>query len=116
MTNTSLRLRPAAVAFLTLVTMAAAPATPLLQELPPITYRVRVPDPATQYAEIEAVVPAGKSQSIELMMPVWSPGYYRVEDYAARVDRVAASSPDGAALAVEKSRPNRWRIETRGLP
>jgi predicted metalloprotease with PDZ domain len=113
---TALRARHAALALVILGALVSAPARPAAQDLAPITYRVRVPDPATQYAEIEAVVPTGRSQSIELMMPVWSPGYYRQEDYAARVDRVAAVAPDGAALAIEKTRPNRWRVETGGHP
>jgi M61 glycyl aminopeptidase/Peptidase M61 N-terminal domain len=48
------------------------------------------------------------------MMPVWSPGYYRVEDYAAQVSDLSARRPDGKALTVERVPPNRWRIDTGG--
>ena len=30
-------------------------------------------------------VPATGRESVELMMPIWSPGYYRVEDYAKQL-------------------------------
>ena len=36
------------------------------------------------------------------MMPVWSPGFYRVESYATNVHDVAAHGADGEALAVEQ--------------
>jgi predicted metalloprotease with PDZ domain len=86
------------------------------QAIEPIVYTVRVPAPETHIAEIEAVVPAGGRPSIEMMMPVWTPGFYRVEDYAGRVRELSARRPDGAALAVERTRKNRWRIETGGVP
>src|SRR5262249_59319795 len=51
---------------------------------------------------------------IDLMMPVWTPGFYRVEDYAARVQDLAARTPDGAALKAERVKRNRWRLPTGG--
>ncbi len=97
-----------------LLGLAAAPAPLWAQDLAPVSYRVRVPQPDTQYAHIEAVIPTGRRATIELMMPIWSPGYYRVEDYAARVDNVAAHGPNGESLTVEKARSNRWRVATGG--
>ena len=49
-------------------------------------------------------------------MPIWSPGYYRVEDYAARVQELKARTPDGMELVAEKTEKNRWRIRTGGAP
>ena len=65
---------------------------------------------------VEARVPTGRRASIDLMMPVWSPGYYRIEDYAARVDEVVARTARGRTLAVDKPSGNRWRIATNGEP
>lgn len=84
------------------------------QELQPIVYTVRVPAPETQYAEIEVVVPAAGSEEIEMMMPVWSPGFYRVENYAHRVEDLSARTPDSAPLHVEHPKDNRWHIRTGG--
>lgn len=97
-----------------LLALAAIPAELPAQDLAPISYRVRVPQPDTQYATVEVIIPTGGRATIELMMPVWSPGYYRVEDHAARVDNVVAHGPGGEPLAFEKSRPNRWRVATGG--
>jgi predicted metalloprotease with PDZ domain len=80
----------------------------------PIVYTVRmVPD--TQTAEVQATIPTGKRASIQLMMAVWSPGFYRVENYAARVRDLTARTPDGKSLAVEQPRKNRWQVETNGV-
>ena len=81
-----------------------------------IVYTVRIPEPSMQYADIEARVPTDRRASIELMMPIWSPGYYRIEDYAANVEDLRARTTDGVSLAVDKTAKNRWRIETRGAP
>lgn len=112
--TTRRRVTRAALALAMLLALAASPARVDAQNLTPITYRVRVPQPDTQYAHVEAVVPTSGRATIELMMPVWSPGYYRVEDYAARVDNVVARGPGGEPLAIEKSRSNRWRVTTGG--
>jgi len=91
-----------------------AEATTSAQPLDPIVYTIRVPAPESHHAEVEAAVPAGRSESFEMMMPVWSPGYYRVEDYAASVSEVKARTTGGTALPVEKTRKNRWRIDAGG--
>src|SRR5215831_11575545 len=66
---------------------AAAAAALRAQAVPPIVYTVRAPAPETHYIEVEARVPTGGRPSVDLMMAVWSPGFYRVENYADRVDQ-----------------------------
>jgi predicted metalloprotease with PDZ domain len=63
---------------------------------------------------VEATIPSKNAQAIELMMPVWTPGFYRVENYAAKVQDLAARTPDGNELKVEQSKKNRWLIQTGG--
>ena len=84
------------------VLAAASPARAQGQPetLEPIQYTLRVIDAAQHVAGIEARVPTGGRPSIELMMPVWTPGYYVLEDYAARVRDLAVKAPDGSSLAV----------------
>jgi predicted metalloprotease with PDZ domain len=87
------------------------------QAAEPITYTVKFPAPATHIAEVEAKFPTAKrpaNETIELMLPVWSPGFYRVEDYASRVQNLSAHTADGQALTVEQPTKNRWRIATKG--
>ncbi len=95
--------------------LTGAPPAPLARGPEPIAYNVHVV-PETQSAEVQAAFPTGKRATIDLMMPVWSPGFYRVENYAARVHDVAARTPDGTSLAVEQPQGNRWRVVTSGAP
>src|SRR5436189_6103556 len=81
----------------------------------PITYAVKITAPATHVAEVEATFPTQGRGVIELMMPVWSPGFYRVEDYASRVEDLSARSVETKRpLIVERPQKNRWRIQAQG--
>jgi predicted metalloprotease with PDZ domain len=84
------------------------------QPFPSISYRIRTSAPESHLAEIEAVFPTGSRPSVDLMMAIWSPGFYRIENYATRIRQLTAKSPDGATLAVTQPQPNRWHIETGG--
>jgi predicted metalloprotease with PDZ domain len=81
-----------------------------------IVYSIRFPAPEKHIAEVEVKVPTENRPTIDLMMAVWSPGFYRVEDYASRVLELSARAADGKSLTVEQSRRNRWQIQTAGAP
>ncbi|MBY0373270.1 MAG: PDZ domain-containing protein [Bryobacteraceae bacterium] len=74
----------------------------------PIQYTLRFPNAAQHYVDVTAVVPTGGAKSVELMMAVWTPGSYLVREYARHVERFTAPGK------WEKSRKNRWRVETGG--
>ncbi len=82
----------------------------------PVVDTFRFPAPETQFAEVEMAVPTEGRAEIDLMMPVWSPGFYRVQDYASKVSEVSARTPAGEPLTVERTLPNRWKIGTAGSP
>jgi predicted metalloprotease with PDZ domain len=79
-----------------------------------ISYSVAFPEPGAHYAAVEAVFPVEGRETLDLMMAVWSPGFYRAEDYAGRIDEISAHRPTGASLPLRRTRRNRWRVETRG--
>jgi predicted metalloprotease with PDZ domain len=110
-----------------------APAEPVRAPLAgeAIAYTLRFPAPHTQYVEVEAVFPvaalapvgqdaagaaAGDAtgDAIELFLPVWTPGSYLVREHSRHVEALAASTPEGAPLAVDKVRKNRWRVSLAG--
>jgi hypothetical protein len=105
------RLQSSLAAQLLLALCASAAAA---QSPDPIRYTVDVSSPSNQRAHVTALVPSGGQATVELMMAVWSPGYYVREDYATRVERLEARSPTGETLAVVQPQPNRWRISTTG--
>jgi predicted metalloprotease with PDZ domain len=84
------------------------------QALEPIAYTLKFPAPDKHFADIEASVPTGGRDAIEMMMPLWTPGYYRIENYAAKVQGLTAQTPDGKALKVEQPKKNRVVIHTGG--
>ena len=86
---------------------------PLARTPEPIIYTVRLL-PETQAADVQAIVPTDGRAAIEVMMAVWSPGFYRVENYARYVEGLTARTPDGTVLEVSQPRANRWRIQTSG--
>jgi predicted metalloprotease with PDZ domain len=89
----------------------------LFAEAPePIVYTVTMPTASTHFAEVTATFPTARQTSIDVMMPIWSPGFYRVENYATRVHELSVRTPEGIALAVTQPRKNRWQIQTRGAP
>ena len=78
------------------------------QDTEPVRYTLSFPAPQTHYAVVDADFPTGGQSSIELFMPVWTPGSYLVREYARNVEQVKGPG------AVVKSAKNRWRIDTGG--
>jgi predicted metalloprotease with PDZ domain len=93
-----------------------APHTLAAQALDPIVYNLKFPAAEKNLADVEAIVPTGGRASVDMMMAIWSPGYYKVENYAAKVQGLSARTTDGQPLKVEQPQKNRWRIETGGAP
>jgi Peptidase M61 N-terminal domain len=68
---------------LTLIAVVLVLALPLLAvERKPISYIASFPAPQTHFVEIEAQIPTDGTPSVDLMMPVWTPGSYQVRDYS----------------------------------
>jgi predicted metalloprotease with PDZ domain len=83
-----------------------------------IAYTLRVPAPETHTLVVAARIPTGGQDSVILMMPTWSPGFYRVEDYAGKIQAISATGPDGKTLEVRRwpAPGNRWTVTTSGAP
>lgn len=99
-----------------LIAAARALAQSSTTALDPVVYTLRAPAPESHLAEIEARIPTDGRSVVDLMMPVWSPGYYGLGDFARHVQEFAARGPDGQELAVEKPKPNHWLVTTGGAP
>ncbi len=86
------------------------------QTLEPIAYTLQVPAPENHFLDVSARIPTDGRDSVVLMMPIWSPGFYRVEDYAGKIQTIAATGPDGSALGLRRwpAPGNRWTVTTGG--
>lgn len=78
-----------------------------------IVYTMHFPAPNTHIAEVEARISTGGKPSLDLMLPMWSPGYYVLQDYSRNVQEFTATS-NGGALPVTKPKPNHWVVTTNG--
>lgn len=107
------RRRSVAAAAIAAVAVAVQLLAAQPSELAPLRYTIRFPDPASKTFTIDLVVPTESRETVDLMMPVWSPGFYGRQNYADRVTEFSAGA-DGSALQVTKTRPNRWTVDTRG--
>ena len=83
---------------------------------PDIAYTVSMPKPWTHLLEVGMSLKWSQApETVELKMPVWTPGSYLVREYARHVqDFSAATGPSGKPLRWEKINKNTWRITTNG--
>ena len=79
-----------------------------------IEYTVRFPAPETHYVEVDAIVPTGGADPLEMRMAVWTPGSYLVREFARHLEAVRGRSLEGEPLDVEKVTKNRWHVTTGG--
>lgn len=119
-----------AAACISLMTFAAANASPTNAQTPrnanranapDISYTVSMPRPATHLLEVEMRVRATRGNlpaSVDLVMPVWTPGSYLIREYARHIQDFAAYAPDGGSAAGQlswsKTNKNTWRIVAKG--
>ena len=82
----------------------------------PIAYTLHVSAPETHMLDVQARIPTGGRDSVVLMMPIWSPGFYRVEDYAGKIQTIAATDGGGGTHPLRRwpAPGNRWTVTTGG--
>ncbi len=108
------RFRLAALLALAAAAGYLAPVVARAQRLDPLVYTISFPHPEAKTFDVAVRVPTGGRPSVEMMMAIWSPGFYGIQNYADRVTAFAAAGLDGTPLTVEKPQPSRWTIATGG--
>jgi predicted metalloprotease with PDZ domain len=91
--------------FILLCALAAAQAADVR-----ITYSVSVPDPAAHRFHVALRCEGLPAELNDFKMPAWSPGFYRLLDYAKNVTNFRAEDGLGRALPWEKVTANTWRV------
>jgi len=79
-----------------------------------ISYTVTFPEAQAHYAEIEMNISGLKQNTLDLKMPVWTPGSYLVREFAKNVETFSAEA-NGKLIGSKKIRKNIWQIETANL-
>ncbi|GAC1593432.1 MAG: PDZ domain-containing protein [Myxococcales bacterium] len=77
-------------------------------------YTIRVRQPEARRAEIELAVDARGAATLDVRLPVWTPGSYLVREHPRHVDGLVAHDQDGRSLAVDKADKSTWRITCAG--
>ena len=77
------------------------------------SYTVDLSDALNHYITVTMTGEATGDET-EVMMAVWTPGSYLVREYAKHIDRIQATTATGRGrpLAIEKTKKNRWKIDT----
>jgi predicted metalloprotease with PDZ domain len=74
-------------------------------------FTVSTPDPASHQYHIRLRCDGLPGDTTEFRMPVWTPGYYGVFDYAGNVRNFAVADTGGRPLPFSKSGPNGWVVQ-----
>jgi predicted metalloprotease with PDZ domain len=77
-------------------------------------YLVRIAQPQARRAEIALEADARGAASMDVRLPVWTPGSYLIREHQRHVDGLRAVDQDGRALAVERLDKQTWRISSGG--
>jgi predicted metalloprotease with PDZ domain len=76
-----------------------------------IHYEILVARPESHFLDVALTVEGPLSESVEVVMPVWSPGSYLVREYARNLQDLLVTDPGNSPLPVVKVEKNRWRID-----
>jgi predicted metalloprotease with PDZ domain len=71
-------------------------------------------NPNQHYFHVSLTYSDIKEKSVELKLPVWTPGYYMVMDYAKYVINFKVSDNSGKTIPWEKTHKNIWLINPGG--
>jgi predicted metalloprotease with PDZ domain len=80
-----------------------------------IEYTVKVADIPGQLFHVTTDIRNINQPSLDLSLPVWSPGWYVIENYGKNVARFRVSEPGGRELRPAQVRKQTWRIDTKGI-
>jgi len=74
-----------------------------------VYYKVSCVKPETHYVMVEMKVDNPKGNFVDFIMPVWTPGSYKVREFARNVEQFSASG-DNQSLISKKVNKNTWRV------
>lgn len=76
-------------------------------------YTVEVRDTAARLFHVTATFSNLQQRYLDLALPVWTPGWYTIENYARNVLRLTVRDTSGTRLQAPRIRPQTWRLDTR---
>lgn len=77
-----------------------------------LAFTVTMEDPASQLYHVTFRCEGLKSETLNFKMPVWTPGYYQLMNYARSVENFRATDGSGKPLKWEKTANSRWTVHS----
>lgn len=105
-----------ALCALVLLLVAFVPADAAARTKPAVEYEVSIPQPHTQYVEVSATIDKVRRKTTDVAMPAWTPGSYKIRDFARHVYGWKAETLDGQPLPVSRVDKQTWRVENKRKP
>jgi predicted metalloprotease with PDZ domain len=81
-----------------------------------VSFTVSMPRPAAHVFHVTLRADGLSGELLDLKMPAWMPGFYRIMDYQKFVSNFRAADGGGRPLDWEKITRNGWRIVASGAP
>jgi predicted metalloprotease with PDZ domain len=75
-----------------------------------LAYTVSMEDPGTHLYHVTFRCEGVKGDTLGFKMPVWTPGYYQLMNYARSVENFQATDGSGKPLKWEKTANSRWKV------
>jgi predicted metalloprotease with PDZ domain len=83
---------------------------------PGVVFTVSLPQRAAHILHVTSRFEGLSGELHDFKMPVWSPGYYGIGDYARNVSNLRMADGAGHALPFEKVARNTWRVSAPNAP
>jgi predicted metalloprotease with PDZ domain len=83
----------------------------------PVTYELSLKDGQSHIIHVVMNCQGTNSDTVELRMPAWMPGYYQIMDYSKQVTDLKISDSKGTEIGFSRPDANSWKITSvRGKP
>jgi predicted metalloprotease with PDZ domain len=76
-----------------------------------INYTLTIDNPHRNYFNIEITYDVQDEENVDFVMPVWTPGSYKIEDWSKNVINVQSKNDEDSTLACYKTDKQTWRVK-----
>jgi len=109
-----MRIAPFTTVVICAIGLTAATMTPSRVDAQEIAYSISMPQPTTSLLHVEMEIRDAKADvdgGLEIAMPAWSPGAYRIHTAAKNVVELVARDGQGRTLQARMNGTSSWRVE-----
>jgi len=83
----------------------------LLQDVPPVRSTVQMTRPDHHFYQVEMVFPGRNRENREIKMAAWTPGSYKIRDFARNVEGFQAFDAEDKPLPWHKTDKSTWVVQ-----